>query len=362
MTGAPGLLARRVLLLGLAAAVALGPRTGHAAAPPAWSSLELPASVDALLRTGRWDRTPRGFRVVALSVLADGCVAAARRDAAHRAAARACVDRALELAGAVRPRTGVETGEQGLWLSHFALVLGAQDQLGPCADPARHRRIAELLAARSLREPTHHVPSYPGVDRRWPADQTATLAAIARHDRAHGTDLAEAPLRAWREWVLAHAMDRALGLPWSEATGRAPGARAPRGCALSWQTRYLAELDPALAARWWKAYREHFLVDRLLLVGFREWPPGKDRPADGDSGPIVQGVGAAATGLAIPAARVMGDGALAARLEATAETVAAAAAADRRLRAHSHTVLADAIRWLGGQVRAGAGGGADPTE
>jgi hypothetical protein len=30
-------------------------------------------------------------------------------------------------------------------------------------------------------------------------------------------------------------------LPWSEATGKAPGARAPRGCALSWQTRYLHE-------------------------------------------------------------------------------------------------------------------------
>jgi hypothetical protein len=317
----------------------------------AWAALDLPARLDDLLRTGRWDRTPSGFRVVTLSFLADGCAAAARRDPALGDAARACVDRALRLAEATRPAAGVETADQGLWLSHTDLIMGARDALGPCADPARHRRISEALAARSLREPTRHVPSYPGVALRWPADQTATLAALARHDRAHGTHLAEAPLAAWRDHVLAHALDAKLGLPWSEVTGRGPGARAPRGCALSWQTRYLAELDPALARRWWEAYRASYLVDRLLLVGFREWPEGRERPADADSGPIVQGVGAAATALAIPAARVMGDEVLARRLEVTAATVGAAAGASPTLRAQAHTLLAESIRWLGAQAR-----------
>jgi hypothetical protein len=347
--------ALRAAWAALGALAALAGPAALAAPAPAWAPLELPASVDALLRTGRWDSTPSGFRIVALSVLADGCAAAARRDPALHAAALACVDRALRLADATRPPRGPEAGagaaDQGLWRSHLDLLLGARDQLGPCADPARHRRLAEALAARSLREPTHHVPSYPGVRARWPADQTATLAGLGRYDRAHGAHLAEAPLRAWRDWVLAHAMDAKLGLPWSEATGHAPGARAPRGCALAWQTRYLAELDPALARRWWSAFREHYLVDRLVLVGFREWPPGVERAADADSGPIVNGVGAAATAFAIPAARLMGDGALAGRLEATAATVAAAAAASPKLRSASHTVLAEAIRWMGQQVR-----------
>jgi hypothetical protein len=338
------------------AAMLLAGRAPRALPPTApssarWAELELPQPVAALLATGRWDATPYGFRIVALSILADGCAAAAARRPARRDAARACVDRALQLGERLRPRSGGDPTDQGLWLSHFTLALGARDRLGGCADPARHRAHAEALAARTLREPTRHVPSYPTTRLRWPADQTATLAAVSRYDRAHGTRLADRPVDAWRTYVLARAMDAKLGLPWSEATGRGKGARSPRGCALSWQTRYLREVDPALAARWWKRYREHYLVDRVALVGFREWPPGVAHPADDDSGPIVNGVGTAATALAIPAARAMADDLLAARIEGTAKTIEATIGSDPKLRRHAETVLAESIRYLGRELR-----------
>jgi len=336
----------------LAVALPAAGLPGAAEASTPWASLELPDPLLTLLDTGRWDATPAGFRIVALSFLADACVARGRREPAARAAAVACVDRALVLARRTRPRDTGDPAASGLWSSHWALLLGARDRLGSCPDPARHRAAVEPLAARTLREPTHHLPSYPDVAYRWPADQTTTLAALARYDRAHATALTAEPFRRWRAFVLAHAMDGGLGLPWSEATGRAPGARAPRGCALSWQTRYLAEVDPALAARWWAAYRAQYLVDRLVLVGFREWPVGRERRPDADSGPIVQGVGAAATALGIPAARAMGADALANRLEGTAQVVSAAAATRPALRRQAHTVLAEAIRYLGRELRA----------
>jgi hypothetical protein len=93
-------------------------------------------------------------------------------------------------------------------------------------------------------------------------------------------------------------------------------------------------------------------VDRVVIVGFREWPPGVARRADSDSGPIVNGVGAAATALAIPAARAMGDDVLAQRLEATAGAVGLAARADPKLREAARTILAEAIRYLGEELRA----------
>src|SRR4029078_12141223 len=105
----------------------------------------------------------------------------------------------------------------------------------------------------SLAEPTFHVPSYPKHAERWPADQTATLASLARYDRAHSTHAAREPLQRWRAYVGQHAFDARLGLPWSEVTGKSKGARDPRGSALSWQTRFLEELDPALSADWWTA-------------------------------------------------------------------------------------------------------------
>jgi hypothetical protein len=325
-----------------------GKAGGRAAPAQGWRVLELPAPLAQLFETGKWDRTPPGFRIVTLSFLADACAARARRDADLKAAAGACVSRALELARKTRPAgLRVDAAEEGLWLSHLALILGALDTVLPCADEKAHAEIANALARRSLREPTAHVPSYAATAYRWPADQTATLAALARFDRAHGAHLADEPVRRWRERMLKQTMDAGLGLPWSEATGKAKGARDPRGCALSWQTRYLNEVDPALAGRWWDRYKDAYLVDKLVLVGFREWPPGRDRPADADSGPIVNGVGSAATALAIGAARTMGDAILARRLEATATLVEGAVGTNPAFARHASTALAASIRYLG---------------
>lgn len=332
-----------------------GGKRGGSAAPGArapkpgdWAQLELPAPLAKLLEGGKWDATPAGFRVVTLSFLADACATIAAHDPDKRAAGRACVVRSLELARRTRPPgLRVERADHGLWLSHFALILGAADRLGPCPDAKEHEEIATALARRTLREPTAHVPSFPGVAFRWPADQTATLASLTRFDRAHAAHLADEPVRRWRARVLDKTMDAKLGLPWSEVTGKAKGARDPRGCALSWQTRYLNEFDPTLAGQWWDRYKGAYLVDKLVLVGFREWPPGRDRPADIDSGPIVQGVGSAATALAISAARATGDNILARRLEATASLVESAAGASPKLARQASTVLAAAILYVG---------------
>jgi hypothetical protein len=172
-----------------------------------------------------------------------------------------------------------------------------------------------------------------------------------RFDRAHRTHLADEPVSAWRAFVLKHAWDTKLALPWSEATGMAPGARVPRGCALSWQTRYIHEFDDHLAQQWWRQYKRNYLVDYVAMVGFREWPPGQERPADIDSGPIVNNIGTAATALAIAAARSMGDDELASRLESTAALVAMAGAVNKEIDKQAHTILAEAIRYVGAQTK-----------
>ena len=66
----------------------------------------------------------------------------------------------------------------------------------------------------------------------------------------------------------------------------------------------------------------------LLVTGFREWPKGVERAEDADSGPVVSGIGAAASAFGISAARAMGDERLAQRLES----------------------VADRVTWLGGKV------------
>lgn len=301
----------------------------------------LPPPLAALLDDGAFVDTPEPFRMLALSFVADGCAAMK---------ARGCVERAYQQAVVLR-RKVPRRAEDGLWLTHYALILGAADRVGPCLDPAEHRRISELLGRRSLADRTSHVASYATSPLRWPADQAATLAALARHDRAHGTALVAAPLAAWRRYIEARAFDAKLGLPRSEATGRAPYAKRPRGCALTYETIYLHEVDDALAQAWWANVKRHYLVRSGLVVGVREWPPGIDAPSDADSGPIVAGVGAAATAFGLPAARVLGDEVLARELAATAERGELLTQVMPALGRAARSTLAAAVRFLGAHAR-----------
>jgi hypothetical protein len=277
-------------------------------------SFELPARLQRLLDDGKWDATPASFRIIALSHLADGCAGQARAHPALKADAHKCVEATLRRAKSL-PRSN-----DGLHLSHLNLIYGAADQLGECADVREHERLTRELARRSLADPLRHAASYERTSLRWPADQTVTLASLARFDAAHGTTLLQAPLDGWRE-VMAEHVDPKTGLPESEVTGKGPGAKYPRGCAQSFITRYLTESDPQLAAKWWSTYREHFLVRIGGVVGFREWPRGVERKGDVDSGPIIFGIGTAASAFGVAAAKAQGDVLLAAQFEASASAV-----------------------------------------
>jgi hypothetical protein len=307
-------------------------------ATPAENDLEVPAPLATLLATKKWDATPRAFRLIALSNLADGCVAQAQARPGREAQARACVASALTLARAELPAP--ERSKDFLFVTHFNLVLGAADALGPCPDPALHQRLSEALARASLEDPTAHAASYASTRLRWPADQAATLASLHRYDVAHGATLTAAPLQRWVNVVDA-TFDSTHQLPASEVTGHGVGAKVARGCAQSYISRYLAEVDPARSATWWRSYVQQYLVTRGPFPGFREWPVGAEHPADDDSGPIIVGIGTAASAFGIAAAKAQGDALLAAQLEGAADLLLATGVGGKA----THSMLSESIHF-----------------
>ncbi|MCU0699115.1 MAG: hypothetical protein MUC96_21630 [Myxococcaceae bacterium] len=324
------------------------------AAPPAWNALGLPPSLRRVLDVGDFGATPGGFRAITLSHLADGCASRGVSEPALVEPARACVTAALHQALALHPHHCPRLGSgfvcdvdalaaeaDPLGLSHLLLVLGAADRLGPCPDEALHRALAEALAQQSKDDPWHVPPSYRKLPLRWPADQSALLAGLARADAAHGTTFHVEPLAGFLATLDAQGTHRS-GLPVSELTGRGPGARFPRGCAQSFISRYLAEVEPTRTLGWWERYKAGFFVELPFgVIGFREWPRGVDRQGDVDSGPIVLGIGTAASALAISAAKANGDGVLAKRLEASAEAVMSLGVGSDVV----HAPFAEAIRY-----------------
>lgn len=256
------------------------------------------------------ENTPADFRVVVFSHAAEVCAGRVRLGQMSAAEGQACLDHLV--AATTDPRitpwrvaTGAvgDLGEHGLYLTHLAIVLGERDQVAPeSCDQALHGRVVEHLASRSLADPSGVARSSADSGARWPADQAATLFALHLYDEAHHTSWLAAPRARYL------ALLGPTGLPRAELTGIEAGGERPRGSALMYTVRYLRPYASAEARSLWERSVEAGFLDEVgPVLGVREWAPGVDGPEDDDSGPIVGGLGAAATALGRLAAQEVGD-------------------------------------------------------
>ncbi len=219
----------------------------------------------------------------------------------------------------------VRLDDHNLYFSHLAVILGvrrlvgcdfARPDLRSTADPredALQSRLVNHLRERTLASSLFHAPSYPESDM-WPADQAVTLLALRLYDETFGTHLLDEPLTGYLATMEEHTdpttqlFHSAIIDPTTPLLNAAADyATTPRGCAASWTQLYLGQVAPDVARAQYAHYRAHMSADVLGFGGFREWPSERARGMDTDSGPIVLGVGMAATGLGLGAARLFGD-------------------------------------------------------
>lgn len=254
------------------------------------------------------DLTVRAFDAILLSNLAMGLHQTARLDASREDESarllRFAVDRVIsaEVSPTRRALEHMTLDDHNLYFSHALLVLSLSRAHGDDRHDALARRLAIHLDTASRADPSFHARSYPG-SPRWPADQSATLAALHAYDHAFGDTRSQRATRGWLAWMRAHRTD---DLPWS-ATGATSYTRIPRGCALSFITFYTAQFAPAESDALYRTYVARHGIDVGGLAGFREWPPGVDRGSDADAGLVLFGWGMAATGIGLGAARMHGD-------------------------------------------------------
>ncbi|MHB1034150.1 MAG: hypothetical protein ACYC35_04875 [Pirellulales bacterium] len=179
-----------------------------------------------------------------------------------------------------------------------------------------HQRatLADELAKAKL----HLRDDYP--EECYPADMLWAVAAIQRAARLENTrhdELAKSLMAAFDGPLKATE-----GLPAFQANARSGRIlQGARGCGNSGILLFAAELDPAIAARWYGAYEENFWKDTGWIAGFAEKPRGVHEAfMDVDSGPVVCEVGSVASAFGIGAAKTAGRADHAAPL--TMETVA----------------------------------------
>ena len=139
----------------------------------------------------------------------------------------------------------------------------------------------------------------------WPADNVLAIASLSAHDRYFDT-LRYQPLI--KEWIgkVKTQLDPATGLIPHVFYPDTPPQGA-RGSSQSLILSILPEIDSAFAAEQYALYQKYFVGRRLGLPGIREYPKGTDGTGDVDSGPVIWGIGGAASVVGQRAAYANGD-------------------------------------------------------
>jgi len=198
------------------------------------------------------------------------------------------------------PKGGViAAGHVNLLRAGYA-ILGGSDQ----AILAAYHTQSELLYQSFGKSAVATLESYPGLT--WPVDNVVALESLRLHDVLYKTSYTAAVDR-WVQWMTAHA-DHSTGLFNMQIDQQGGIHDGPRGCGLSWTFAFLPAFAPDVARQQYALYRDNWFLHPLGTTGIREFPPDRQEQfVDADTGPIVFGMGTAATGFGIAAAKANND-------------------------------------------------------
>jgi len=146
--------------------------------------------------------------------------------------------------------------------------------------------------------------SYSGL--AWPADNIVCLASLALHDHF----LKPRFQNVQSQWLgrIKSTLDTDYQLiphDFDPSTQHSP--EGVRGSSQSLMLCFLPEIDSVFARQQYQIYRQHFLAYRLGLPGIREYASGITGWGDIDSGPVILGIGGAASIVGIRAAACNAD-------------------------------------------------------
>lgn len=169
------------------------------------------------------------------------------------------------------------------------------------------RTQVEGLAQELDQSPYGLLDDYPG--QCYPIDILPAVAVIQRADEVLGTDHSAIIERAVRGFEDSR-LDPLTGLPAYRANAvTGEGLGPARGVGISYMLIWAPEIWPETAAMWFERYENHFWESGRFISGVREYPRQTDAGDwlfEIDAGPVVGGIGTAATAFGIAAFRVNG--------------------------------------------------------
>ncbi len=139
---------------------------------------------------------------------------------------------------------------------------------------------------------TPYLESYHG--QAWPADMVLAMASLSIYNKTF-EPMYQTTVDEWLEKV-KRKMDIKTGLiPHSVDAKTGNSLEGARGSSQSLMLVFLKDVDEKFAFEQFEIYKELFLDSRFGLPGIREYPKGNAGRGDVDSGPVILGIGGAAS-------------------------------------------------------------------
>ncbi|NOY75546.1 MAG: hypothetical protein GXP32_07110 [Kiritimatiellaeota bacterium] len=196
------------------------------------------------------------------------------------------------------------------YLGYFNLLLSFHRYVDPESEFAElNDRITEHLENGLRDSAIHLLESYPG--EVYPVDNCAAIGSIGSIGLCRKAKGEKPPpfLAELIAYFGEHYIDAETNLL-IQCVDPASGDAAdhPRGSGTAFGLYMLSFADERMAGRLWNGVRTELASSLFRFGGIREYPRGiENQLGDIDSGPVVFGFGASATGFAISGARMFND-------------------------------------------------------
>ena len=198
-------------------------------------------------------------------------------------------------------------GKYGYFLEHLNIVLGSYQRIAGNKYIELNEKISNHLLHMSMSYSNYHADLLPNANMKWSADQSAIIYSLWLFDQNNCANLSEELSANWLQYMNDHCVHKSTGLYQTEVMGTKKYSKQPRGCSLAYLIHYMSRFNPEQAQKQWILFKKHMMIQVMRNTGFREYLEQYNGGWTPDSGPIIKGLGIAATGLALNAASTVGD-------------------------------------------------------
>ncbi len=198
-------------------------------------------------------------------------------------------------------------GQFCYYLEHLNIMLGHHQKIIGDQHKQLSDRISQHLMAETQSHENLHARLLPRVRMRWSADQAAIIYSLWLHDQNNGTGYSAQLIEPWLSYMNANRRHKDTGIYATEVMKAKKYSEQPRGCSSAYMIYYMSFFAPEAAKDQWDLYKKYMSRNSMGVTAFREYLPGYKGGWTPDSGPILFGLGVAASGLALKTAATLGD-------------------------------------------------------